>query len=142
MSLKDIEAVEAELNEITPQVDILINNAGIMMPANASTTEDGLESMWATNYFSGFTLTMSLLPALKKPGAARVVNLTSIATNLVTKNAGATSVPIRGSVYAPNNRIGTKGYPGMRGWNESKYMNDVDADKLSQESLKVTNRHF
>lgn len=234
MSLKDIKAVGTELNEITPQVDILINNAGIMMPANASTTEDGLESMWATNYFSGFTLTMSLLPSLRKSGAARVVNLTSIATgrpkieydnldghdynasqiyiatklaqalvtrslnrefkkrniavkalaaspglsatNLVTKNAGATSVPMRvaaflfrifpnlrqsaemgalstlfaatdpsataGAVYAPNNRMGTKGYPGMWGWNESKYMNDSDADKLLQESLKVTNTHF
>lgn len=231
MSITAIKEFAKSILETTPKIDVLINNAGIMMPAQARLSDDGLESMWATNYFGAFTLTMSLLPALKNADHSRVVNLTSLAsgnpeivfdnfdghnynawkiyiatkmaqamisrklnsifqqqnipitvlaaspglaaTNLVTKKAGATSLMMRigailfklfpnirqsasqaalptlyaatdvnaegGAIYAPNNKRGTKGYPALWGWNESKYMDMEVASKLLDKSLEITN---
>ena len=42
------------LLRMLPKLDILINNAGVMMPAKRTLTRDGLELMWAVNYFAGF----------------------------------------------------------------------------------------
>jgi NAD(P)-dependent dehydrogenase (short-subunit alcohol dehydrogenase family) len=60
------------------RLDLLINNAGIMMPPY-SLTEDGFESQFGTNYLGHFLLTGLLMPALKKSEGSRVVTLSSIA---------------------------------------------------------------
>ncbi|GAA4833214.1 oxidoreductase [Algivirga pacifica] len=60
------------------RLDILINNAGIMIPPYAK-TEDGFESQMGANYFGHFLLTGLLLEVLKKTEGARVVSLSSIA---------------------------------------------------------------
>ncbi len=60
------------------KLDLLINNAGIMIPP-FSKTEDGFESQMGVNYFSHFLLTGLLLPQLNKGKNARVVCLSSIA---------------------------------------------------------------
>ena len=58
------------------QLDLLINNAGIMfVPLRRD--KRGIESQLATNYLAVFQLTASLIPALKKATGARVVNLSS-----------------------------------------------------------------
>lgn len=58
------------------QLDLLINNAGIMfVPLRRD--KRGIESQLATNYLAVFQLTASLIPALKKANGARVVNLSS-----------------------------------------------------------------
>lgn len=58
------------------QLDLLINNAGIMfVPLRRN--KQGIESQLATNYLAVFQLTASLIPALKKANGARVVNLSS-----------------------------------------------------------------
>lgn len=58
------------------QLDLLINNAGIMfLPLRRD--KRGIESQLATNYLAVFQLTASLIPALKKANGARVVNLSS-----------------------------------------------------------------
>lgn len=58
------------------QLDLLINNAGIMfVPLRRD--KQGIESQLATNYLAVFQLTASLIPALKKANGARVVNLSS-----------------------------------------------------------------
>jgi NAD(P)-dependent dehydrogenase (short-subunit alcohol dehydrogenase family) len=58
------------------QVDILINNAGIMAPPLVRDSR-GYESQFATNHLGHFQLTALLWPALKKTGRARVVSLSS-----------------------------------------------------------------
>lgn len=60
------------------QLDVLINNAGIMMPP-FSLTEDGSESQLGVNYISHFLLTYLLFPILKKTANSRIVSLASIA---------------------------------------------------------------
>jgi NAD(P)-dependent dehydrogenase (short-subunit alcohol dehydrogenase family) len=59
-------------------LDILINNAGIMMPPARERTADGLELQFEANYLGHFALTAQLLPLLRKAGTSRVVNLSSI----------------------------------------------------------------
>ncbi len=60
------------------RLDILINNAGIMIPP-FSKTEDGFESQMGVNYFGHFLLTGLLLPMLEKQKKSRIVSLSSLA---------------------------------------------------------------
>jgi NAD(P)-dependent dehydrogenase (short-subunit alcohol dehydrogenase family) len=58
------------------QIDLLINNAGIMIPP-FRLTEDGVESQFATNHLGHFALTGLLLPRLLSQGGSRVVTVSS-----------------------------------------------------------------
>jgi NAD(P)-dependent dehydrogenase (short-subunit alcohol dehydrogenase family) len=58
-------------------VDILINNAGIMMPPTRQLTDDGFELQFGGNYLGHFALTAELLPLLRAADAPRVVSLSS-----------------------------------------------------------------
>jgi NAD(P)-dependent dehydrogenase (short-subunit alcohol dehydrogenase family) len=59
-------------------LDLLINNAGIMMPPYRL-SKDGFESQMAANYLGHFVLTGLLLPLLNATPGARVVTLSSLA---------------------------------------------------------------
>lgn len=58
------------------QLDILINNAGIMAPPLVRDAR-GYESQFATNHLGHFQLTERLWPALVQAGSARVVSVSS-----------------------------------------------------------------
>ena len=60
------------------QLDLLINNAGIMMTP-FSLSEDGFENQLATNYLGHFLLTGLLLPLISQVKDSRVVTLSSLA---------------------------------------------------------------
>jgi NAD(P)-dependent dehydrogenase (short-subunit alcohol dehydrogenase family) len=60
------------------RLDLLINNAGIMMPPFAL-SEDGFESQLAANYLGHFALTGLLLPLMIKTPRSRIVSLSSLA---------------------------------------------------------------
>jgi NAD(P)-dependent dehydrogenase (short-subunit alcohol dehydrogenase family) len=59
-----------------PRLDVLINNAGIVMPQRVL-TEDGYETTFQVNYLSQFYLTHLLLNELTKSPQGRVINLSS-----------------------------------------------------------------
>jgi NAD(P)-dependent dehydrogenase (short-subunit alcohol dehydrogenase family) len=62
------------------QLDLLINNAGVMAtPANL--TSEGIELQWATNHLGHFALTGQLLDRLLATAGSRVVNVSSLAAN-------------------------------------------------------------
>ena len=61
LDMASLESARRFAGEWTGEIDILINNAGIMQVPLAYTA-DGLESQAATNYFGPFTLTNLLLP--------------------------------------------------------------------------------
>jgi NAD(P)-dependent dehydrogenase (short-subunit alcohol dehydrogenase family) len=62
-----------------PQLDVLINNAGIFAGERV-VTEDGVEATFAVNHLGPFLLTEMLIPALKAAGGgARIINVSSIA---------------------------------------------------------------
>lgn len=58
------------------QLDMLINNAGIMAPPLVRDSR-GYESQFATNHLGHFQLTARLWPSLKQAGNARVVSVSS-----------------------------------------------------------------
>jgi NAD(P)-dependent dehydrogenase (short-subunit alcohol dehydrogenase family) len=60
-------------------LDLLVNNAGVMMPPRRLTTADGFELQFGTNYLGHFALTGRLLPLLRAARAPRVVEVSSIA---------------------------------------------------------------
>jgi NAD(P)-dependent dehydrogenase (short-subunit alcohol dehydrogenase family) len=71
------------------KLDILVNNAGIAEGADGffinTTTridEQQLRSVFETNFFSVVALTRELLPLIRKSGAGRIVNLSSILGSL------------------------------------------------------------
>ena len=59
-------------------LDLLINNAGVMVPP-MTRTEDGFELQFGTNHLGHFALTARLLPLLQDQPGARVVSISSIA---------------------------------------------------------------
>ncbi|MBR0835895.1 SDR family oxidoreductase [Bradyrhizobium manausense] len=61
------------------QLDLLINNAGVMALPKRQQTEDGFEMQLGTNYLGHYALTARLLPQLRRAKAPRIVNLSSLA---------------------------------------------------------------
>lgn len=59
------------------QINILINNAGVMMPFN-KTLNNGLETHIAVNYFGGALLTLLLLPRILTSAPARIIFVSSL----------------------------------------------------------------
>lgn len=81
LDLSDLASVRGFVERFTAShksLDLLINNAGIMMPPY-SLSKDGFESQMAANYLGHFVLTGGLLPLLNATPGARVVTLSSLA---------------------------------------------------------------
>ena len=74
-SLESIRTFAADME--TDTLDLLINNAGIMMTPQ-QTTHDGFELQLGTNHLGHFALTGLLLHAVQRAQAGRVVTLSSI----------------------------------------------------------------
>jgi NAD(P)-dependent dehydrogenase (short-subunit alcohol dehydrogenase family) len=77
-SLKSVRAFATAYRKRHATLDLLINNAGIMMPP-FSLSEDGFESQLAANYLGHFALTGLLLPLIVKTPGSRIVSLSSLA---------------------------------------------------------------
>jgi NAD(P)-dependent dehydrogenase (short-subunit alcohol dehydrogenase family) len=78
--LADLGSVKAFAEQIITEgtaVDVLINNAGIMMPP-LSRTADGHESQLASNHLGHFALTGLLLGTMRTSRDPRVVTVTSM----------------------------------------------------------------
>ena len=67
------------LRQRLTNIDLLINNAAVMVPPERIETIDGFELQFGTNYLGHFALTAALLPLLKNGKNPRVVHVSSIA---------------------------------------------------------------
>ena len=77
-SLKSVRNFSTIFLEKYDRLDLLIENAGIMIPP-LSKTEDGFESQMGVNYFSHFLLTNLLYPLLNNTKGARIATTSSLA---------------------------------------------------------------
>jgi NAD(P)-dependent dehydrogenase (short-subunit alcohol dehydrogenase family) len=79
----DYAAVAKMIEKQYGRLDILINNAGVMLDARtgnqtSTTSQKLLRETFDTNFFAVVELTQTLLPLLRKSAAGRIVNLSSI----------------------------------------------------------------
>ena len=77
-SLDSIRAAADELRDKHPRIDLLINNAGVMLTPR-QTTSDGFELQFGTNHLGHFALTGLLLEQMLPVPGSRVVTVSSIA---------------------------------------------------------------
>ncbi|MES3024549.1 MAG: SDR family oxidoreductase [Pseudomonadota bacterium] len=78
-SLNSVAAFGTRLRAQCDRLDLLINNAAVMMPPKRQATSDGFELQLGTNYLGHFALTAQLLPLLLNGNNPRVVTVSSIA---------------------------------------------------------------
>jgi NAD(P)-dependent dehydrogenase (short-subunit alcohol dehydrogenase family) len=80
----DIDAAAAMIEREFGKLDVLVNNAGVMIEkgwtrnTTSESTIENLRATFETNLFAAFALTKALLTLLKKSDAARIVNMSSI----------------------------------------------------------------
>ncbi|KAI1904495.1 hypothetical protein AGOR_G00006240 [Albula goreensis] len=77
-SLQSVRDLAKDIQENEERLDVLINNAGIMMCPKWQ-TEDGFEMQFGVNHLGHFLLTNCLLDLLKKSSPSRIVNVSSLA---------------------------------------------------------------
>ena len=78
-NLRSVADFAARLRADREGIDLLINNAAVMMPPRRLVTSDGFELQFGTNYLGHFALTAHLLPLLRQGRAPRVVTVSSFA---------------------------------------------------------------
>tara|TARA_B100000963_G_C22545994_1_gene634454 strand:+ start:553 stop:1284 length:732 start_codon:yes stop_codon:yes gene_type:complete len=87
----DMEAPQKVYNFISQKynkLDILINNAGVLLTNNifvtnsSSVSDKDIKDTFQTNLFSVISLTQKLLPLIKKSDAGRIVNVSTILSSL------------------------------------------------------------
>jgi NAD(P)-dependent dehydrogenase (short-subunit alcohol dehydrogenase family) len=111
LDLSDLDSVRALAEGLVAdrvQVDVLVNNAGIMMPPR-SLTKQGFELQFATNHLGHFALTGLLLDTLAKGRDPRVVTVSS-------------SLHRRGSIDF-DDLTGERSYSPTRFYAQSKFAN-------------------
>ena len=73
--------------------DIVINNAGLFEPGNVHNEPDGLlESQMATNVYSAYHVSRTVLPKMMERKSGHIFNMCSIASLDAYENGGAYSV--------------------------------------------------
>ena len=120
--LADLASVRqgaAEILEQAPRLDVLVNNAGLVLTERAETV-DGFEATLATNHLGPFLLTNLLLDRMVASAPARVVNVAS--------NAHASA---RNGIPFDDLQSAHR-YRGMRVYGESKLANILFTSELSR----------
>lgn len=105
------------------QLDILINNAGLIA-SNREETADGYEYTFAVNHLGYFMTTCLLMPALQAAPSARIVSVSSEAHRIGEINFD--DIQLR------------RGYTNMKAYAQSKLANILFTDTLAKK-LKDTN---
>jgi NAD(P)-dependent dehydrogenase (short-subunit alcohol dehydrogenase family) len=132
-SLDDVRTLAAEVEAATPELHVLVNNAGIGGGAPDGTTRqesrDGHELRLAVNHLAGFLLTLRLLPLLRRSKPARVVFVASLG-------------------QAPmdfDDPMLERGYSGSRAYGQSKLAQITTgfelAERLDPSEVTVTSLH-
>ena len=105
LDLRDREQIAALVDDVVATlgpVDILVNCAGVSLPAPADIGDDFYESAWTTtleiNLAAHQRLIRACLPHLRRDGAGRVVNIASTEGVGATRNISAYTASKHGVV--------------------------------------------
>jgi NAD(P)-dependent dehydrogenase (short-subunit alcohol dehydrogenase family) len=101
LDVTDGKSIAAAAEQV-PSLDILINNAGVMVdgasPPEASV--DSFRRTYETNVFAVLAVTNAFLPALRRSAAPRIVNISSGTGSLtVSSSAQSSFSPGGGAAY-------------------------------------------
>ena len=116
-SQRAVRALAVRLAAALPRVDVLVNNAGLIMDERVL-TEDGLETTFAVNHIGYFLLARLLEPKLCASAPARVVNVASRAH--------------RAGTIRFDDLMGARGYDGWTAYAQSKLANIVFTYELAR----------
>ena len=116
-SQREIRRVAAELDAALPRIDVLVNNAGLIVGERA-VTEDGIETTFAVNHLGYFLLTDLLLPKLRASAPARIVCVASDAH--------------RSGHIDFDDLSGERGYGGWKAYCQSKLANILFTYELAR----------
>jgi short-subunit dehydrogenase len=76
-----------------PEIDLLINNAGMYLPGTIAEEPDGLlDQMICINLYSAYHLTRKVLPVMKSRKKGHIFNMCSIASLRAYPNGGSYSI--------------------------------------------------
>ena len=131
--LKSVGIFADEFKKNNTKLDILINNAGVMVPPY-SKTSDGFELQMGTNHFGHFALTLQLLDILNNTKGSRIVNVSSMAHKY-------------GNINFDDLNWEKRKYKPMRSYGDSKIANLYFTSELSKKlkemgtDTKVTSAH-
>lgn len=119
LDLSDLTSVRKftqEFQQAYDSLDLLINNAGVMIPPFQK-TKDGFELQFGSNHLGHFALTGLMLPMMSSVPSSRVVTLSSTA--------------IKGAKINFDNLDGSKGYNKVKFYGQSKLANLLFAQELN-----------
>ncbi|KAK5873406.1 hypothetical protein PBY51_018449 [Eleginops maclovinus] len=116
-SLYSVRQFTKEFLQTEDRLDVLINNAGVMM-CPLWLTEDGFETQLAVNHLGHFLLTNQLLPMLKSSAPSRVVIVSSIAHK-------------GGQVDLDDLSFSSRAYSPLQSYRQSKLCNVLFSRELS-----------
>jgi len=132
-SLAQVRALAAEVEAATPELHVLVANAGIGAGEPDGTTRqtsrDGHELRFAVNYLAAADLTLRLLPLLRRSAPARVVLVASAGQQAIDFD----DVMLR------------RGYEGWHAYRQSKLAQVMFgfelADRVAADGVTVTSLH-
>jgi NAD(P)-dependent dehydrogenase (short-subunit alcohol dehydrogenase family) len=116
-SQRAVRAVAADLTAALPRLNVLVNNAGLMLRERVL-TEDGVETTFAVNHLAYFLLGRLLEPALRAAAPSRVVNVSSRAH-------------LSGTIRF-DDLMGNRDYDGWRAYAQSKLANVLFTYELAR----------
>ena len=117
-SLDSVREFAAKILEEEPQIDILINNAGVVNNTYTKSV-DGFELTFAINHLGHFLLTNLLLDRIKEAPSARIINVSSEAYRRAQIDFNDLNLERR--------------YGGIRAYGQSKMANILFTRKLAKE---------
>ncbi len=94
--VSNAEQIEKEVRKVK-RLDVLVNNAGfgVLGPIESYTTED-FRKQFEANFFGVLNVTYAFLPKLKESGDGKIINMSSVAGQIVAPAYG----PYSSSKYA------------------------------------------
>jgi NAD(P)-dependent dehydrogenase (short-subunit alcohol dehydrogenase family) len=117
-NIMNVKSAAEVLKRRFSQLDILINNAGVMSLTRQE-TRDGFEMTFGVNHLGTFTLTQALLPLIKAAAEGRVVTLSS-------------ALHYRGHMQWDDLNYKARPYKGWEAYNQSKLANVLMTKALAR----------